>query len=135
MNIFERAARNAYRFKSVRGSLTTEQLFELPLLNKDGFCLNSVAVEISNDLENFTSKSFVVIQAPETTHIKAKLDIVKHIIATKQAAQVVSENRLLKAEKRRKLVSALVEAENREMDSKSREELLSELAVLDEEPV
>lgn len=133
MNIFERAARNAYRFTSVRGELTTEQLFQLPLLSDDGFSLNGIAVTASNDLKAVTSESFVETQKPETTHFEAKLEIVKHVIAAKQAAQLAAENRAIKADKRRKLVDALAAAEDRELGAKSRDEILAELESLDDE--
>lgn len=133
MNIFERAARGAYRYSSVRGKLTTEQLFDLPLLSDDDFNLNEVAIAISRDLKAITTESFVETQTPQTSHIEAKLDIVKHVIAAKQAAQVAAQNRALKADKRRKLLDALAAAEDRELGAKSRDEILAELESLDEE--
>lgn len=133
INIFERAARNAYRFESSRGDLTTEQLFELPLLSPDGFSLNEVAIAASNKLKSVTSESFVETQKPETLHLRTKLEIVKHVIAYKQALKVAAENRAIKADKRKKLLEALAAAEDRELGAKSREDILAELESLDTE--
>lgn len=132
MNIFERAARGKYRFASSKGQLTTEDLFDLPLQGR-GANLDDIAVALDRELEAAAPKSFVSPTAADgkRSEIECKLEIVKHVIASKLAANAAAEQRQVKAEKRRKLLDALDRKEDEEIQGKSREQLLAELEALD----
>jgi hypothetical protein len=133
VNLFLLAAKRKYRFDSVRGALTVEQLFDLPLTSRSDFDLDTVARSVNAELKALGEESFV---QPANNigrlELSRKLDIVKLIIAEKQAAAAANEARVVKAEKRRKILEALDVKENEALTSASREDLLKKLAELDE---
>lgn len=136
MNLFEIATRKKYRFPSVVGDLTVEQVWDLPLLARRAgqADLDSVARGIYADLKSVEDGSFVKMTPdPRKAELDVKLEVVKHIIAVKQAEVERATKAAERAEKRRRLVDALGTAEQRKLESKSSEELLAELAKLDEE--
>lgn len=130
-DLFVRAARKKYRFDSARGELTTEQLWDLPLLGRNSFDLDSVARSVNFALKAMGEESFVEKANPEQADAAAKLEIVKFVIAAKQAEAKAAEQRVERAAKRRKILDALADQENRELTSASKEELLKRLEALD----
>lgn len=83
---FELATRNKFRYPSIRGDLTTEQLWELPLQSKTGFDLDSVARGINQQLKAITEESFVNTSTnPAKPELEAKLAVIVHVIGVKQA--------------------------------------------------
>lgn len=132
MSIFEQATRQKFRFASAKGDLSVEQLWELPLISKGGFDLDSVAREIATNLEAISTKSFVQTKPdPRKAELTAKLEVVKHVIAVKLKEQDEAAGRAERAEKRRKLVEALAAQEDKALASMSREDILKELAAID----
>lgn len=132
MNIFETAARKQYRFPSVKGELTTEQLWSLPLIAVNSFDLNNVAKEIHSTLKSITEESFVSVKpTPGKVDLETKLEIVKHVIAVKQEEQAKARDAADKAAKREKLVQALANREEQELSSLSPDEIRAKLAELE----
>lgn len=134
VNLFLIAATCAFRFPSVRGDLTTEQLFDLPLTSRNGFNLDEVAKEINAELKAAGEESFVVPNANSARRLELerKLEIVKFVIADKQAKAAAAASRAEKADKRRKILDALETKENQELTQASKDDLLKQLAELDE---
>ena len=58
-DVYKFAAQNQLRFESIRGDLTVEQLFQLPLRSKGGFDLDSVAKAVNAELRGASEESFV----------------------------------------------------------------------------
>ncbi len=88
MNIFETASRQKLRFPSPRGDLNVERLWELPLTTtkSDGVSLDTVARAVNIDLRGVTEDSFVeTAPNPMKATYALQLDILKHIIAVRQA--------------------------------------------------
>lgn len=131
MNIFERAARGQYRFASSKGQLTTEDLFTLPLQGR-GANLDDIAIALDKELETSAPKSFVSATTADTkrSELECKLEIVKHVIASKLAANAAAEARQAKAERKRKLLDALDAKENEALEGMTREQIEAELAAL-----
>ena len=135
MNIFEIATRKKLRFNSDVGALTTEQLWDLPLLRQrgQGADLDRVARVVAAELRDVATESFVQVStSPQQADLEVKLEIVKHVIAAKQAQAEAVRRRAENAEKRRKLLDALESAEAREMSALSKEDLLKRLAEIDD---
>ena len=85
-DFFVAASREAFRFPSVRGQLTIEDLWNLPLTARSSFSLNDVAIAINTELKTLEEESFVESTSdPRRPELKRKLEIVKFIIKTKQA--------------------------------------------------
>lgn len=132
MNVFERAARGKYRFPSGKGQLTVEQLFDLPLQGGQAN-LDDIAIALDRTLEEAAPRSFVSQSTASAarSELEAKLDIVKHVIASKLADRAAAETRAVKADKRRRLLEILERKDSEALESKSRDELLAELEALD----
>lgn len=127
-SLFLLAARQKYRFPSIRGELTAEQLFDLPLTSKSGFDLNSTAKAINSALKDVTTDSFVeTISDPRKPELTAKLEIVKEVIAIKQAENAAAADKAKRAEKRAKILDAIAAAETRELSKASVDELRKQL--------
>ena len=131
-DLFIRASRRAWRFPSVRGELTTEQLWDLPLLAKNGFDLNSVARDLNQAVKALGEENFVEVQiSTGRSDAEGRLALVKHVIATKQAEAKAAEQRVVRADKRRKILDVLEIRDTEELSNASREDLLKQLAELD----
>lgn len=134
MDKFELASRKKLRFPSPVGELTTEQLWDLPLVSnvKGKVSLDAVARAVNANLKAVTEESFVTVSSnPAKATYELQLEILKHIIAVKQDEIARAKDRAEKAEKRRVLLDALARKEEQEIGAKSKDELLKELAELD----
>ncbi len=131
-NMFEYAARNKLRFASVRGELSVEQLWDVPLRSKDEFNLNAVAKDANNRLKNATEESFV-----ETTrtalHIKLEfgLEIVKHIIEVKLNEENAAKKRVDNKVEKERLLAILAEKQAGKLSALSENELKKRIEALE----
>lgn len=139
VNLFELASRKKYRFPSVKGDLTVEQLWDLPLLagnraTRDVKCdLDAVAREISIQLKALSEESFVTTRSnPDKVRLEASLEIVKYIIAVKLAEAEKAKQAVDRKAEREKLQEALARKEDAALEQLSPEEIKKRLAELDE---
>ena len=133
-NVFERASRQKYRFASAKGDLTTEQLWDLPLTSSTQANLNSIGMEIQDDIARLSKGSLVETASSKVlTVLEDKLEIIKHIIATKQEDRRKAESRAARAAERQKLLEVLNDKNEDELKSLSREEILKKLEAIDAE--
>lgn len=131
MNIFEQASREAIRFESSRGQLSTEQLWDIPLQSKSGFDLDSIARTVNTSLKSVTEESFVTPKSsPEKAKFELMLEIVKHIIAAKIELNELARARAANAAEKNKLVSILAEKQDVQLKSLSVEEIQARIASL-----
>lgn len=85
MNIYKKALQQNMRFPSVKGQLTLEDLFHLPLQSRSGFDLDNVAKTINLALKEEAEESFVETTSnPRKAALALALDVVKDVIVTKQ---------------------------------------------------
>ena len=133
MNIFEKAARNAFRFPSGKGLLTTEQLFTLPLTSEHNLSLDRVGKLILAAQKALGEESLVEVSKDnvERQLLDDMLEILKFIIADKQEELKAAAVRREKRQKRAKILEAIENRENADLAGKSVEELTKELEDLD----
>lgn len=131
MNLFEYASRNALRFSSIRGLITTEQLWDLPLQSKTNFDLDSVAKSANAELKALTDDSFVAtVEAPGKVQATAKLEIVKHIIAVRLAENETARNAAARKAEREKLLGVLADKQDEALKNLTPEQIQQRLAEL-----
>lgn len=131
-NLFELASRQKLRFPSIRGELTTEDLWSLPLTSKNGFNLDAVAREVNGQLKAVTEESFVETRTnPEKKIHELQLEIVKHIIAVRIAENEATQKRVELKQKRDRLLDLLAQKEEQQLMGKSVEEIRAELDALE----
>ena len=123
MELFATATRNKVRFASVKGLLSTEDLWTLTLEQ-----LDVIAKDLNKELKE-TEVSF--ISSTKTNEIlQLKFDVVKFIIDVKLAEK---EEKKLKAEKlakKNQLLELINNKENEKLQSLSLDELKKQLEQL-----
>lgn len=131
IDLYKAAAQMALRFPSSKGPLTVEQLFTIPLSSKGDFSLDAVAKAVNADLKAAGEESFVEVNTnPKREVLALKLEIVKDVIATIQAAnkaQIESQNKRIE---RQKLLALLDNKKEQELANLSTEEIEARLATL-----
>jgi hypothetical protein len=132
MNIFETASREKYRFPSVKGELTVEQLWDLPLSKPSTrFDLDTVARAVNDGLEAITEKSFVNVKADSSrVALDTQLEIVKHIIAVKQDEEAKAKTKAANRVELNKLTDILAAKREESLASLSEEDLLKRIEEL-----
>lgn len=129
--VFIKATRKKFRFPSDKGELTVEQLWELPLTSRNGFNLNSIAIGVNTELRSLTEESFVEVDPnPRRSQLRDMLEIVKYVIATRQAEAKAANEKVAKAALRENLREALAAKKTEQLNSLSVEELEAQLAAL-----
>ena len=135
MNLFEKATRKAFRFPTLKGEITVEQLWQLPLLARgiNTVDLDTVARTINHELKALGEESFVNKgDNPKRGELTDKLDIVKHIIEAKQSEADAATKRMARQQERQKLLDLLDRKNNEELEGLSKEDIEKKLAELDE---
>lgn len=82
--MFKKAIKEKLRFKTVKGMIGVEDLFDLPLKSADKFNLNEIAKTIYSELKSESEIDFVGTSSTEDTTNNLKLEIVKEIIKDKK---------------------------------------------------
>lgn len=134
MDIYKFAAQKKLTFPSKRGDLNVEQLFDLPLQSQTGFDLNTVAKTVNAQLKGASEESFVedTTTDPRKQSLTVALDIVKDVIATKQAENKAIREKADRAAKRKLILDAMAAKKEQAISQASLEDLEKQLAALDE---
>ena len=132
--MYKFAVQSKLRFPSSKGDLTVEQLFDMPLKSNSGFDLDNVARNIFNDIKAIGEESFVDSNNnnPRKKLLENSLEIVKDVIATKQAENSLRLNKIKKTEERKKILDAMAAKKEQQLSQASLEELEAKLSALEE---
>lgn len=129
--MFEQATRNRYRYPSRKGLLTTEDLWEVPLIAKDGFDLDTIAKTINRELKDLQEESFVnTTEGSKQQELKAKLSVIVHIIEVKQKESKQAAERNYKEMERKRLQSILASKQEQALHNLTPEELQARIDAL-----
>lgn len=132
-NIFEYATRNKLRFASVRGELSIEQLWDVPLRAKDDFNLNAVAKAASKALKEISEESFVETKkTAEHTRREMVLEAVKYIIEVRLTEEKAAETRAERKKEKEQLLGILAEKQAGKLSELSEKELQKRIAALED---
>lgn len=133
MSIFEQASRLKLRFPSVRGELTTEQLWDMPLTSKNDFNLDRVARTVNAEIKSMDEESFVSTNSnPAKRLAELRLEIVKFVIADRQEANAKSLMAASRAEERQRLLAVLAKKDEQALNEMSADDIKKRLAELGE---
>lgn len=131
MNMFEAASRMKLRFPTTRGDLAVESLWDLPLSSKAGFDLDAVAKAVNNDLKQQAEESFVQTSTnPRKALLELQMEILKYVIAEKQAENAARAAAAENKAKREKLLEVLAKKEDQALESLTPEQLKAQIAAL-----
>lgn len=122
--MFEKAVRNKYRFVSVAGPLSVEDLWDLPLTSAKNASLDEIAIGLDKIIRE-TSVSFVNRGSAnaKVEEAREKLDIVTHIINVKLAENAARANAAANKEHNQKILERIAAKQNQALDNLSIEEL------------
>lgn len=123
MNMFEKATKQKLRFDSPMGQLTVEDVWDLPLKHRSKFDLDTLAKGINRKIKEQEEESFVTAPTTANSTLRAKLDIVKHIIEVRMSE---AETRAKAAEKRdrnARILEILDRKQNQKLEDMDESEL------------
>lgn len=129
--LFMQASREAFRYNSPNGLLTTEQLWSLPLTSARAHqaSLDDVARTVFDELQGITERSFVNTKPnPKKPELEAKLEIVKYIISVKQAENSAKVQKATAAAEAQRLESILETKKASDLQNLPTEEIERRLA-------
>jgi hypothetical protein len=118
-NIFKQATKLKLRFNTTKGQLSTEQLWDLPLVE-----LDNLAVRLEDESKKTGKKSFLVSNNKEEDE-KEKLmfDIAFEILTTRVKEQEEARKEREAKEFNQKILSMIANKQDEELQGKSIEEL------------
>lgn len=124
-DLFKTATKAKTRFQSEKGNLTTEDLWSLTLTQ-----LNTVAKAIAAEIKNEGEEDFIGGGSKTATALTFKLDVVKAVIAEKQADAAATKNAAAVSQERAKLLDLLAKKEDASLEALSADEIRAKLAQL-----
>ena len=125
MNVdFEKALRLKVRYNTIKGLVTTEDLWTIPLMSNIGFSLDDIAKSINKELKDTDEESFVVTKKNDHKEIlELKFNIVKYIIHERLKEREERKNEKIRAEQKEELLALIKDKKKEEIKEKSVEEL------------
>ena len=131
MSMFETACRSKIRFETTKGSLSVEDLWDLPLTSQTGKVnLDDIARGLHKQLNNGDNVSFVEPERKSDDVVQLKFDIAKHIIGIKILERTAASAARDRAEKKQKLLAIIADKQDTSLKNMSMDELQKALAEL-----
>lgn len=137
MEMFAIAARKKLRFDTVKGQITAEDLWDLPLTSDTGRPnLDDIAKKLHKALKDDKDMSFVTSTVANTAAfntLKTKFDIVKFVIDVKLEEAEKAKKVRANKEKNQRIMELIAQRADAELAAKPTEELMAMLAGEDAE--
>jgi len=124
-NIFELASRKQFRYSLNKGTINTEDLWELSLET-----LDKLAKSLNKELKESEEESFIKTRTVANKTLEAKFEVVKHVINVKLAEAEEKAEKAKKQAKKEQLLELINRKELQSLENKSIEELTAELQTL-----
>jgi len=128
--MFEKASRLKLRFQTPAGTLSVEDLWDLPLTSKVGHAnLDDLAKGLNRAVSE-SEESFVEKPAPKNASNVIAFELVKHVIKTKLEERDAAKDAADKKEKRAKIMAIMAKKQDaalETMDEAELKKLLEEL--------
>lgn len=124
-DIFEKASRLKLRFVGFSGTLSVEDLWDLPLTHASKINLDDLAKALSRQVKDAEGETSFVKPASNKANEQLELsfEIVKYVIGVKVAERDARLEAAGRAEKKQKLLALIDTKQNQELEGKSLEEL------------
>jgi hypothetical protein len=121
-NLFEQATRAKLRYTLAKGTVTTEDLWDLRLED-----LDTLAKRLNKEIKDSNEESFITTRSASNKKLELAFEIVKHVIAVRLAEKEKRAKSAENAARRIKLLELIAEKEDENTKGKSIEELRAEL--------
>ena len=118
MDNFKQASQQKLRFQTTRGTLSTEQLWDLSVTE-----LDTLAVSLEEEHKNSGKKSFLVAKSEKDKTAKLRFDIVLDVLTTKvDEAETIREAAEIK-EHNKKILNLISEKQDESLKGKTVKQL------------
>lgn len=107
--MFQQAARLKLRFPTTRGSISTEDLWDLPLTSIKAPNLDNIAIALNKELIESNNESFVVNTIKTSVETQLRFDIVKHVIGVRIQENLEKSLTREKADKKKEILALIAE--------------------------
>jgi hypothetical protein len=126
-NIFEQASRLGLRFNSTKGTISTEDLWQLSLES-----LDTLARGLNKELKESSEESFIQKRTTANRTLELRFEIVKHVIGVRLAEKEKRAKAAENATKRAELQELINKKHGLAREGKSIEELQAEMDALED---
>lgn len=116
--MYKEALQKKLRFKTNKGMITTEDLFDLSLQN-----LNTLAIMLDKKISEAPKKSFIEELPAEKNDDELRFSIVKDVINTKLKARKDNIDKVQADAQKKRILEILAKRNDEELEKKSTEEL------------
>jgi hypothetical protein len=116
--MYKEALQKKLRFKTNKGMLTTEDLFDLSLQN-----LNTLAIMLDKKISEAPKKSFIEELPAEENDDELRFSIVKDVINIKLKARKDNIDKAQADAQKKRILEILAKRNDEELEKKSTEEL------------
>lgn len=123
-NLFLTASRSKFRFNTTSGTITAEDLWDLPLSDARKANLDDIAKDLNKQLKEANQEqSFVRPAAARTNEIQAKFDLVLFVIKTKMDEREAAKALADKQATKQKIMALIDKKKDQALEGKSMDEL------------
>lgn len=124
-NLFTLASRSKFRFNTVSGVITTEDLWDLPLTDSRKANLDDIAKDLNKQLKaSNEEQSFVKPATAKSNEVQAKFELVLFVIKTKMEERDAAKALADKAANKQKIMALIEKKKDEALAGKSEAELL-----------
>lgn len=116
--MYKEALQKKLRFKTNKGMITTEDLFDLSLQN-----LNTLAIMLDKKISEAPKKSFIEELPAEENDDELRFSIVKDVINIKLKARKDNIDKAQADTQKKRILEILAKRNDEELEKKSTEEL------------
>jgi hypothetical protein len=116
--MYKEALQKKLRFKTNKGMITTEDLFDLSLQN-----LNTLAIMLDKKISEAPKKSFIEELPAEENDDELRFSIVKDVINVKLKARKDNIDKAQADAQKKRILEILAKRNDEELEKKSTEEL------------
>ena len=121
--LYKKASKQKLRFRSEKGLVSVEDLWDIPLLSKRSTSVDNIAKLLNAELKTDMEESFVIPVTKQKTITELKFEIVKDVIKTRQEDAKLRENKSLKKANKERIMALIADKENDELKGKTKAEL------------
>ena len=119
--IFEKATRAKLRFRTEKGNLSVEDMWDLNLQQ-----LNRIAKRLNKEIKESSEEDFLEEKSAVDVEAKLQFDIVLYILETKKAETKARKEASTKKAEKEKLLSLLAEKQDEAMKGLTEEHYFSD---------
>ena len=124
-NIFEQITRKGLTFSTVKGNISVQELWQLPLKGRNGFDLDTVSRDLLSKVKASSEESLVETVNNVDSDDELRLEVLKVVVNTLKTEQEARVNAEQARSHNEKIDQLIARKQEQELEGKSVEELLA----------